>query len=97
MIQYIYMSKMSWPILHRNLLYEMGQDFLDIETLQLNENTYHTDEAGDMPLLVKRLNEIIFMFWIFANLIIIRFDFINILIIYETFCYLIAWVNVQYE
>ena len=34
------MSKKSWPILYRELLYEMGQDFLDIhkKNIQLNKN-----------------------------------------------------------
>ena len=35
----------------------MGQDFLDIEYLKLNENIYQTNEAGDMPLFIKRLNQ----------------------------------------
>ena len=32
-------SKMAWPILYSNLLYKMGQHFLDI---QYQENSYIT-------------------------------------------------------
>ena len=37
------MPKKSWPILCGNLLYQIGQVFLDIQYVQINTDTKHTE------------------------------------------------------